>query len=134
MTTIFQIGSLSLTVYGLLSALSMLVVLGGMAAYARRQGVGADGALRVMLPSLVLGWACGRLVFGLTTWFAPTNPLPSFGYVFAFWDGGYSIVGVLLGLLLGAWLGSRWAKVSAGVMLDGLALCLPIGLIIMRLA
>lgn len=134
MTTIFAIGSLSLTAYGLMASLAMLLVLLGMAEYARRQGVSGERSLKVMIPALLMGWICGRLLFGLTTWFSPTNSLPSFGYVFVFWDGGYSLVGVLLGLLLGAWLGSRWAKVSSGVMLDGMALFLPLGIIVMRLA
>ena len=47
-----------------------------------------------------------------------------------FWDGGYSLVGALLGMLLAAWAAEKLLRVPRRLLMDGLALALPAGILV----
>ncbi len=78
--------------------------------------------------AVALGVVCARLAYGLTeiAYFTETIEQPE--KLLCFWDGGFSMTGLLLGLLLAAWLAGRLGKAPIGRMLDGAML--PAGLLI----
>ena len=121
---LIQLGPLAIRWYGLLIALGVL--LGSMWSLreARRRGMDTD-ALLDMAPWLVIAGLVGaRLVFVLT------SPAPYFGPggrpldAFAIWQGGGSIHGGILGIVVAVWILSRRKGMSMWSVMDVLS---PIG-------
>lgn len=121
---LFSIGPLAVRWYGLLIALGVL--LGSMWALreARRREMDGD-ALLDMAPWLVLGGLVGaRLVFVIT------SPRPFFGpggdplAALAVWQGGISIHGAILGVLVAVWILAKRKGMSVWGVMDVLT---PLG-------
>lgn len=122
-----------ITSYGLIAALSLLSLLLGAGLYLHARKIPYAAIIRFGALSVPLALIFSRLLFALTAlgcrdvFSSPVQML----YVH---DGGASITGAFVGVVLAAWLVSRWQKISAATLMDGIALGAPIAIIIERLA
>ena len=132
MEVLCTIFSLPVTTYGLCTGLAMLSVLVVNGFWCMSHGQKYDAVVRVSLTVILLGWFFSRLVYAGSSY--PLYMETSWIYTLYFWDGGYSLLGAYIGILLGVWMGAKWAKADCGTVMDGVAIGLPVGLIIMRLA
>ena len=116
-----------MTVYGLLCALALALMLA-----AARRNTHFDVWIRLSVAVIPLALIGSRLLFGLTSLAMGdmTNPLQ----ILYVWDGGASMSGAFAGIVLAAFGVGKHCKVSHGVLLDKLALGMPLALIVARLA
>ena len=94
-----------------------------------------SGTVRLYgLLSLLLGFICARALFCAVNYSYYAETLGDLSAMLRFWDGGFSMVGMLCGLVLAAFLTARACNVRFGATLDVAAV--PMGLLIagMRLA
>ena len=122
------------TRFGLLCAASMLVTLLIAGLWYRRRGIGYGVWIRLCALGIPMAWFCARLAYCLTNipYYVDNveNPL----LMLRFWDGGFSLFGALIGLLLAALLTARWQRINPVMLLDGVSLGALPGIIIERLA
>nr|MBR4280549.1 prolipoprotein diacylglyceryl transferase [Clostridia bacterium] len=116
-----------MTVYGLLCALALTLMLA-----AALKSTRFDTWIRLSVTVIPLALIGSRLLFGLTSLGMGdmTNPLQ----ILYAWDGGASMSGAFAGVVLAAFLVERHCKVSHGILMDKLALGMPLALIVCRLA
>lgn len=116
-----------MTVYGLLCALALALMLA-----AARKNTRYDVWIRLCVTAIPLALIGSRLLFGLTSLGMGdmTNPLQ----ILYAWDGGASMSGAFAGVTLAAFLVERHCKVPHGILMDKLALGMPLALIVARLA
>lgn len=131
--TLFTVLGLPVTGFALGMAGTMLLVLGVMYLWCRAQKLGYGVFIRFAALALPLTLLSSRLLFVLaeSTYYLTTLSNPALAL--RFWDGGYSLVGALLGLMLAAGLAQRLWKLPRHVLLDGLALAAPLGILAERL-
>lgn len=124
---------MGLTNYGMLAALAMAALLGVTSLAGRKRGVGYSSFIRFAVLALTLAFLCSRLLFCLChpTLFMGEGKLPLVLHV---QDGGYTLLGALLGVLLAGFVTEKWQKLPAGTILDAAAIGMPCALIIARLA
>lgn len=123
------------TLYGVLMGLAMLAMLLGtfIAGYSR---VRYGGFIRFAALCLPMMFLCSRALFCLST---TAYYLEELGtampeLMLQVLDGGYSMTGAILGAALAALIAEKWQKLPAGSLTDALALGMPAGIIIARLA
>ena len=131
--TVFTLLGQSVTGFGLGMAgamLLMLAVMGGWC-YARKLGYGVFVRFAALAVPLTL--LCSRALFVLAdcTYYLTTLSNPALAL--RFWDGGYSLVGAVLGFMLAAWLSEKATRLPGKPLLDGAALALPLGILVERL-
>lgn len=116
-----------MTVYGLLSALALALMLAVALKNTR-----FDVWIRLSVTAIPLALIGSRLLFGLTSLAMGdmTHPLQ----ILYVWDGGASMSGAFAGVVLAAFLVERHCKVPHGILMDNLALGMPLALIVARLA
>ena len=116
-----------MTVYGLLCALALALMLG-----TARKNTRFDVWIRLCVTAIPLALIGSRLLFGLTSLAMGdmTHPLQ----ILYMWDGGASMSGAFAGVVLAAFLVEKHCKVPHGVLMDQLALGMPLALIVARLA
>lgn len=124
------------TLFGVLTGLALLSALfvTFIAGYAR--GVRYGGFIRFAALCLPMTFLCSRALFCLST---TAYYLEELGtampeLMLRVLDGGYSMTGAILGAALAALIAEKWQKLPAGSLTDALALGLPVGVIIVRLA
>lgn len=122
------------TLYGVLTALSMAALLAVACIMLRRQGVDYGAFVRFAVLCIPMAFLCSRIAFCLSnlSYYCETIAMPEM--MLHVTDGGASMTGALLGVLLAAVLAARWSHVPAGVMLDAAAFGMPAALVIERLA
>ncbi|MBQ8159248.1 MAG: prolipoprotein diacylglyceryl transferase [Clostridia bacterium] len=135
-----MISAFSVTAFG-------AAIAGAMAAYLLVMGVlagkriGFDRFLAFSLISVPLAFLLSRVVFvagdligalGQSSYYLDT--LESLRPTLWFWDGGYSLMGALLGLLLGLFLFRRYFAYPAGTLEDAFPAAFFLALFIERLA
>jgi len=138
MPSSFNIGPLTIHLYGI------LIMLGALAAgwlatkEAKRRGINTE-TVWDMFPWLIIGGIIGARLWhvltppasmveqGITTWFYLTHPLEAL----AIWKGGLGIPGGVIGGAVALWIYTRKRKMSFGAWADviapGLALAQAIG-------
>ena len=131
--TVFTLLGQSVTGFGLGMAgamLLMLAVMGG-GCHARKLGYGVF--IRFAALTVPLTLLCSRALFVLAdcTYYLTTLSNPALAL--RFWDGGYSLVGAVLGFMLAAWLSEKATRLPGKPLLDGAALALPLGIFVERL-
>lgn len=131
--TVFELFGQGVTGFGLGMAGALLTALVVMGVWCSVRQVGYGRFIRFAALAVPLTLVCSRLLFVLAdcTYFLTTLSNPALAL--RFWDGGYSLVGALLGFLLAAWLGERLMRLSGHPLLDGAALALPLGILVERL-
>lgn len=131
--TVFTLLGQPVTGFGLGMAgamLLMLAVMGGWC-HARKQDDGVF--IRFAALAVPLTLLCSRVLFVLAdcTYYLTTLSNPALAL--RFWDGGYSLVGAVLGFMLAAWLSEKATRLPGKPLLDGAALALPLGILVERL-
>ncbi len=126
---LIQLGPLAIRWYGLLIALG---VLGGSALalrYAEKRGLDPEKLLDMAVWLVIAGIVGARVVYVLTSpaaFFGPGgNPLDAFKV----WEGGISIHGGVLGIVLATWWYSRAHKLDMWAYLDVMSPIAGLGII-----
>ena len=131
--TVFTLLGQPVTGFGLGMAgamLLMLAVMGGWC-HARKQDDGVF--IRFAALAVPLTLLCSRVLFVLAdcTYYLTTLSNPALAL--RFWDGGYSLMGAVLGFMLAAWLSEKIMRLPGKPLLAGAALALPLGILVERL-
>lgn len=134
MTTLTTIFGLPLTFYGLSVTLALLIVLLGTAFQSRHDGYSGRAARRFALLAIPLCFLCSRMVYVAASYAYYLEDIGDWTLMLHFWDGGYSMMGALGGLVLAAFLAECWTGTPHGRLLDGISLYLPLALSMARLA
>ena len=131
--TLFTVLGLPVTGFGLGMAGALLASLAAELAWCRARKVAYGVFIRFAALAVPLTLLCSRLLFVLaeSTYYITTLSNPALAL--RFWDGGYSLVGALLGMLLAAWAAEKLMRVPGRLLVDGLALALPAGILVERL-
>lgn len=132
--TLFLLGGMPLTRFGLGVALALLAVLLGAGSYACVKRLSYGAFIRLAVLAVPLSWLCARLMYVAAncTYYLTTLSNPALAL--RFWDGGYSAAGALLGLWLAAYLAAKWTRTAPGKLLDAVSFGIPLGLIVERLS
>lgn len=122
------------TLYGALCALAMLAMLAGAFLVLRQRIKGYDAFIRLAVLAIPLAFLGSRIAFCLSnlSYYLETISMPEM--MLHVQDGGASMTGALLGVLLAAMIAAKWCRLPAGIMLDAAAFGMPAALFIERLA
>ena len=131
--TVFTLLGQSVTGFGLGMAGAMLLMLAVMGGWCHARKLGYGVFIRFAALAVPLTLLCSRALFVLAdcTYYLTTLSNPALAL--RFWDGGYSLVGAVLGFMLAAWLGEKATRLPGKPLLDGAALALPLGILVERL-
>ncbi len=124
------------TLYGALAAVAMAALLGTTWLAGRRHGVSYGSFIRFCACAIPLAFLCSRAVYCLssTAYYLEELATPHPELMLQVRDGGYSMLGAMLGVILAALVTEKWQKLPAGTLLDAAALGMPVAIIIERLA
>ncbi|MBE0601038.1 MAG: prolipoprotein diacylglyceryl transferase [Firmicutes bacterium] len=117
--------------YGLAVGLSALCYLGLMLLLQRKSPLKADAVLLYGVLGIPLGLIVSRAVYSAANFNYFFLVLEQPGKMLYFWDGGYSMAGMLLGLVLAVLIAAKIAKYDFRRFLD--AASLPLGLLLFGL-
>ena len=122
------------TLYGILAALALAVLLGTTYLAGRRNGLDYGSFIRFTVLAVPLALIGSRLIYCLTSlpYYMETIGHPEL--ILALTDGGYSMTGAMLGVIAAALLTAKWRAISGHSLLDWSAVGMPAALIIERLA
>lgn len=131
--TVFTLLGQSVTGFGLGMAGAMLLMLAVMGGWCHARKLGYGVFIRFAALAVPLTLLCSRALFVLAdcTYYLTTLSNPALAL--RFWDGGYSLVGAVLGFMLAAWLSEKATRLPGKPLLDGAALALPLGIFVERL-
>lgn len=131
--TVFTLLGQSVTGFGLGMAGAMLLMLAVMGGWCHGRKLGYGVFIRFAALAVPLTLLCSRALFVLAdcTYYLTTLSNPALAL--RFWDGGYSLVGAVLGFMLAAWLSEKATRLPGKPLLDGAALALPLGILVERL-
>ena len=131
--TVFTLLGQSVTGFGLGMAGAMLLMLAVMGGWCHARKLGYGVFIRFAALAVPLTLLCSRALFVLAdcTYYLTTLSNPALAL--RFWDGGYSLVGAVLGFMLTAWLSEKAIRLPGKPLLDGVALALPLGIFVERL-
>ena len=130
---IFSIGPLSIRWYSLAYIVGILFTLFWIKKSNQEEKLMSENAydnwLTWAILSIILGGRFGYVLFYNLPYFFE-NPLE----IFAFWNGGMSFHGGLLGAIFGMWLFARHYKINFLHLTDVLSIAAPVGLFCGRIA
>lgn len=123
---------MTITNYGMFAALSLALLLLSAGLWYRRKKIDYAVWIRLCVLAIPLALICSRALFSL---YAIINgDFSSPVQALYFWDGGASITGAFIGVVLAAVITGKTSKLPCGTLLDGIALGAPVALIVERLA
>ena len=122
------------TLYGAFAALALALTLSATYGAGRKQGQDYGCFIRFAVVAVPLALLVSRLVYCLTSLPYYTETIGHPELILALRDGGYSMVGAMLGLIAAALIAAKWCGVSGWQMLDWVAIGLPAGIFVARLA
>ncbi len=122
------------TLYGALATLSLASLLAVTWWGLRKRGAEYGSFILFAVCCIPLALIGSRLVFCLTNlpYYLETISMPEM--MLHLWDGGASLTGALLGVILAAALAAKWSKLPTATLTDAVAYGLPAALFIERLA
>lgn len=122
------------TLYGAFAALALALTLSATYGAGRKQGLDYGSFIRFAALAAPLALIVSRLVYCLTSlpYYIETIGHPEL--IFALRDGGYSMTGAMLGVIAAALIAAKWRSVPDKVMLDWVAVGMPAGIFVARLA
>ena len=122
------------TLYGALAALSLAALLVIACLVLRKKGVGYDAFIRFAVLAIPFAFLGSRITFCLSnlSYYLETIALPEM--MLHVQDGGASMTGAMVGVILAAFVAAKWTRTSVGTMLDAAAFGMPAALVIERLA
>ena len=133
MNTILNVGTLPVTSFGAgmaLAALAALLVSGAWCAYRR---VSYSTWIRMTVLALPLMLVMSRLLYVVGSLNYYIYTVADLSKMLLFWDGGASVIGALLGLIIAAAITEKWQKLPSGTLLDAVGFGAPIGIMVERL-
>lgn len=130
-----------LTRFGLCCAGALLAGLLACGIRMKQNGRNYGDWIRFSICVLFFAWLFARLLFAFADWImillegifdleTGRDPLS----VIYFWRGGYSLMGGVLGALIGAKAAEKWTGAGKGTLADTLAFGLPVAILLERLA
>lgn len=122
-----------LTPYGLTAAGAMALLLLLTGCVCRKKGIRYCTFITFGALSLPLAFLLSRLTFALSNLPLYINTLSNPLLMLRFWDGGASLLGALLGVLLAIRLTSRICHESAGRLMDAVAFGAPLAIAVERI-
>lgn len=125
---------MSFTLYGVLAALALAAMLCITGLAGRKKGLTYGALVRFAVLAVPLALICSRLVYVLASLSYYTETIGHPELMLSLRDGGYSMLGALLGVLLAAFIAAKWCKLPASTLLDATAIGMPVALFIARLA
>lgn len=138
--TVLTIFGLPVTAFGLGCALALLWYLLGLALWCRILRADYGVWVRLAVLSVPLSFMFARLtyvavdflgIFAASSYYLGTLENPALAL--RFWDGGYSLMGALFGLLIAAKLAEKWTRQrSKGVLMDAVGFAAPLAIMIER--
>lgn len=122
------------TLYGALAALSLAALLAAACIVLTLKGVRYGAFARLAVLAVPLAFLGSRITFCLSNlaYYLETISMPEM--MLHFRDGGASMTGALIGLILAALIAAKWSRLPTGMMLDAIAFGMPLALVIERLA
>mgnify|MGYP001029974185 FL=1 len=126
---LIQLGPLAIRWYGLLIALGVLAGSALALRYAERRGLDPEKLLDMAVWLVIAGIVGARLVYVITSPAAFFGPGGNVADVFKVWQGGISIHGGVLGIMLATWLYSRAHRLNMWAYLDVMSPVAGLGII-----
>lgn len=123
---LIRIGNFELRTYGVIVAIAAIVGILTALRYVKDRGIDEDTFLNVVIWALIGGILGARVFWVFVSPYLSTylrHPLT----IFAFWEGGLSFEGMILGGLLAIVISAKSYKLSLKKILDGGALGVSIG-------
>ncbi len=130
---LFTIGNYELRTYGVIVAIAVIAGIFVALRYITERGVDEDTFLSVVIWAIIGGILGARVFWVFVSPYLSTylkNPLS----IFAFWEGGLSFEGMILGGMLAIFISARAYKISFRKILDASVLGVSIGYGIGKLA
>ncbi len=122
------------TLYGTLAAFSLAALLAVTYAVLRKKGAGYGTFIRFAVLCVPFAFVGSRVAFCLSnlSYYLETISMPEM--MLHVTDGGASMTGAIVGVILAAVIAAKWCKLPVGTMLDAAAFGMPAALVIERLA
>lgn len=122
------------TLYGAFAALALALTLSATYGAGRKQGLDYGSFIRFAVLAVPLALLGSRLMYCLTslTYYTETVGHPEL--LLSLHDGGYAMTGAMLGVITAALIAAKWCGVSGWKMLDWVAIGMPAGIFVARLA
>lgn len=114
------LGSVHIFAYGAFIALGLLALILSLYALRKKHALSGDTVLVYSVTALPLALICARLLFCLLDF--NFHSVLSLRAALAFWGGGFSMTGALIGLVLAAMLTGKIRKTCSLRLLDGAAI------------
>lgn len=134
MKILFEIAGRPITLYGVMTAAALLVFWLIGWCWLKNRKVTAGAAVGWMVSTAVFGWLISRVVFVLCNAAYYIDELDGcWTPALYFWDGGYSMIGLLAGMVLGAWLTAVVSGASRNHLLNGVGIAAPLPIALLRL-
>lgn len=124
---------MTLTAYGISVVLSMLLLFLVVAYGAHKQRLPENVLPVFAIVSLVASFLCSRLLFVLSNIPYYFVTLDNPGLMLHFWDGGASMLGAIIGVLLATLLVEKVFHLTHGLLMDCVALGAPLAIALERL-
>lgn len=122
------------TLYGALAALSLAALLAISFLVLRKRGAGYAAFIRLAVLAIPFAFIGSRIAFCLSNLSYFLETIGDASLMLNVLDGGASMTGAMLGVILAAVIAAKWCKLPVGTMLDAVAFGMPAALIIERLA
>lgn len=121
------------TAYGFIAAVALALLL-VVTRLCCRKAADLSAFLRFTVLAVPLALVCSRLVYVLSSLSYYTETVGHPELIFALRDGGYSMLGAIIGVLLAACIAEKWSRLPAFTLLDAAAVGIPAALVIARMA
>ena len=129
METLAILFDMPLTAYGAGMALALLVTFAAAAAYLHFTGEKPSAVLRMSVLAVPLALVCSRVVFVLANITYYTVTLSNLTPALWFWDGGYSLTGAVIGVMIAALIAG---KLTGAPLADAAGFAAPLGIAVAR--
>ena len=134
MKILFSIGEAPVTLFSVMTCLALLALWAVSLVYLRKEKGLAGAAPLLLLLTGVGALLFSRLVFVLANAAYYIDELNGYWLpALYFWDGGYSMIGYILGVAFGAELTSRLTHVRHAALMNAVGLGLPASVTVLRL-
>ena len=127
----FTVLGITGSLYGLAAGVSALCYLGALILLYRKTYFNAEIILLYGILGMPLGLLVSRVFFCAVNYTYYVEAIQQPVKMLYFWDGGYSMAGLLLGLVAAAWLTAKLKKLNYRSFLD--AVTLPMGVLLFGL-
>ena len=125
---------MAFTLYGAFAALALALTLSATYGAGRKQGLDYGSFIRFAVLAAPLALLCSRLAYCLTSLPYYTETIGHPELILALRDGGYSMAGALAGVVVAAVIAAKWRGLPWQSLLDWVAVGLPAGIFVARLA